>query len=158
MTPWQKEMFKRWGNVRLRCHSLLARSPPLRLALPNPATLNANKRNVVIAAPTLGPATHRALRRVTPHARRRSFQGRAILVDGTHGTNKYKFCLTTVMVIDDHNRAIPVAFFLHSSQSELVLNTFFNRLAEELGSDFRPAVAIVDDAIAEINALQNSTW
>ena len=35
-------------------------------------------------------------------------QGRAILVDGTHGTNKYKFCLTTVMVIDDNNRAIPV--------------------------------------------------
>ena len=85
-------------------------------------------------------------------------QGRAILVDGTHGTNKYKFCLTTVMVIDDHNRAIPVAFFIHSRQSEDVLTNFFNLLADELGGDFRPSVAIVDDAIAEINALQNSKW
>lgn len=85
-------------------------------------------------------------------------QSRAILVDGTHGTNKYKFCLTSVLVIDENNKAIPVAFFIHSRQSEDVLRRFFDTLAEELGADFCPSVAIVDDAIAEINALEGSRW
>ena len=59
------------------------------------------------------------------------WQGRAILVDGTHGTNKYKFCLTTIIVIDEHNKAIPVAFFIHSRQSDDVLAAFFDTLAEK---------------------------
>ena len=86
-------------------------------------------------------------------------QDRAILVDGTHGTNKYKFCLTTVMVIDSNkNKAIPVAFFIHSRSTEEVLREFFDSLARSLGDDFCPSIAIVDDAIAEINALQGSLW
>lgn len=63
-------------------------------------------------------------------------------MDLTRGHNKYKFCLSTVMVVDENNPANPVVFFIHSSQSEDVLTNFFDTLAQDLGPASPPPVSI----------------
>jgi len=42
---------------------------------------------------------------------------RPLIMDSTFGTNNLKFPLTTVMVVDDHNNGIPVAWLMSSSES-----------------------------------------
>jgi hypothetical protein len=79
-------------------------------------------------------------------------------MDGTHGTNKYKFCLTTLMVIDGDGHGIPVGWMIHSSQSEESLFTMLEALAEHMGPTYKPSVIIVDDAMAEINAIKRCRW
>lgn len=81
-----------------------------------------------------------------------------MLLDGTFGTNKYKFCLSTLMVINDKNKAIPVAWMIHSSQSEQSMKLMLDKLAVHMGEDFKPSVVIVDDAQAEINAVKHGIW
>jgi hypothetical protein len=85
-------------------------------------------------------------------------QGRAILLDGTFGTNKYKFCLSTLMVVDDFGHGIPVGWLIHSSMSEASMLTMLDSLATRMGEGFTPSVVIVDDAQAEINAVKHGIW
>ena len=85
-------------------------------------------------------------------------QNRAVLLDGTFGTNKYKFCLSTLMVINKDNKAIPVAWLIHSRQSEQSMALMLDKLADHMGEGFTPSVVIVDDAQAEINAVKNGIW
>ena len=62
------------------------------------------------------------------------------------------------MVITKENRAIPVAWLIHSSQSEQSVAVMLDKLAEHMGEGFTPSVVIVDDAQAEINAVKNGIW
>ena len=81
-----------------------------------------------------------------------------MLMDGTFGTNKWKFALTTIMVVNDQNHGVPVAFFVHSSQSADTIKRCLEALANRLGEDFRPSVMVIDDAAAEIAAVRESVW
>ena len=81
-----------------------------------------------------------------------------MLMDGTFGTNKWKFCLTTMMVVTPENHGIPVAFFIHSSQTSAVMTQCLDALARHVGAAQRPAVVVVDDAAAEIAAIEESVW
>lgn len=130
-TPFQKKMMEEHGNVR--CGSEAA------------------------SGQAVSPA--RQLCRgscLTPHV---TTQGRALLMDGTHGTNKYKFCLTTLMVIHKvTGHGIPVGWLIHSSQSEESLTIMLNAMADRMGDAFQPSVIIVDDAQAEINAIKGCKW
>jgi hypothetical protein len=79
-------------------------------------------------------------------------------MDATAGTNKYKFALSTIMVFVPDGPALPVAWLLHSSNSEATLLQAVNALAERLGPRFTPSVVLLDDALAEINAIKKSAW
>lgn len=79
-------------------------------------------------------------------------------MDGTFGTNKYKFHLTTLMVIDDQNHGIPVAFILHSNASADTMVKALDAFAEQVGVENGPSVVIMDDAAAEISAVKASKW
>ena len=48
-------------------------------------------------------------------------QGRTVCMDATASTNKHKFALTTMMVFVPDGPALPVAWLLHSSNSEATL-------------------------------------
>lgn len=43
--------------------------------------------------------------------------GGPVILDFTHGTNKYAFNLLVVVVVDDDNEGVPVAFALTSRQT-----------------------------------------
>ncbi len=81
-----------------------------------------------------------------------------MLMDGTFGTNKYKFHLTTLMVIDDENHGVPVAFIIHSNASADTMVKALDAFAEAVGVENRPSVVIMDDAAAEISAVKASKW
>lgn len=85
-------------------------------------------------------------------------QGRTVCMDATASTNKHKFALTTIMVCVPDGPALPVAWLLHSSNSEATLLLAVNSFAEQMGPQFTPTVVLLDDAIAEINAIHRSLW
>ena len=85
-------------------------------------------------------------------------QGRTVCMDATASTNKHKFALTTMMVFVPDGPALPVAWLLHSSNSEATLLLAVNSFAERMGPQFTPTVVLLDDAIAEINAIHRSLW
>jgi hypothetical protein len=79
-------------------------------------------------------------------------------MDGTSGTNKWKYCLTTLMVITKSGFGIPVAWIIHSSNSAQTMGKALDALGAVMGAEFRPSVMIIDDAAAEISAVQGSNW
>ena len=85
-------------------------------------------------------------------------QGRAVLMDGTNGVVKWKYALTTLMVITKSGFGIPVAWIVHSSNSAETIRKALDALATKMGPDFQPSVMIIDDAAAEIAAVQDSQW
>jgi hypothetical protein len=85
-------------------------------------------------------------------------QDKTVLMDGTFGTNKWKFHLTTLMVVDDNNHGVPVGWILHSNASAQTLKKALDALADNVGMENRPAVVVMDDAIGEIKAVEASKW
>lgn len=54
-------------------------------------------------------------------------------VDATHGTTAYDFQLVTVLVIDDYNEGIPVAWLISNKETTDILKAFFSSLRERCG-------------------------
>lgn len=66
---------------------------------------------------------------------------KGLQMDATFGTNNMKFPLTTLLVVDDYNNGIPVAFFFASRETHELLAAFLDavtakvsRQSYELGS------------------------
>ena len=76
-----------------------------------------------------------------------------ICVDTTHGTNEYKFHLTSVVVVDEFDRGFPAAFCISNKISEKHIVTFFEALKDKLHvSSFKAKVFMSDDYPAYYNA------
>ena len=61
------------------------------------------------------------------------FGNSVICLDSTHGTNEYKFELTTLLVIDENNKGFPCRFMLSNIVSEITLNIFFEKIKDKIG-------------------------
>lgn len=85
-------------------------------------------------------------------------QRRAVLMDATNSTNKWKFALTTLLVITDAGFGIPVAWIIHSNNEAETLQKALDALDKRMGESFQPSVMIIDDAVAEIKAIQACAW
>ena len=48
-----------------------------------------------------------------------------VCCDSTHGTNQYRYIMTTVMVMDDNRQGFPVAFLFSKKETEPVLEIVF---------------------------------
>lgn len=70
-----------------------------------------------------------------------------ICVDATHGTTAYDFQLVTVLVVDDYNEGIPVAWLISNKETTDALKVFFSSLRERCG-DIRTEIFMSDDAEA----------
>ena len=68
-----------------------------------------------------------------------------VCVDATHGTNAYDFQLITVLVIDDYDEGIPVAWLISNKESSSVLSSFFASIRERCG-DVKTEIFMTDDA------------
>jgi len=87
--------------------------------------------------------------------------GKSIMIDATFGTNKWKFPLTTFMVVDENNHGVPVAWAIHSAEDSGTILHCFDALAiktKEMKPNFVPREVLIDDAAAEILAQTNSIW
>ena len=76
---------------------------------------------------------------------------KVICADATHGTTAYDFQLITVMVADDYDEGIPVAWLISNRESENVLKHFFTSIRERCG-EVKTDVFMSDDANAYYNA------
>ncbi len=56
-----------------------------------------------------------------------------VCVDATHGTNAYDFQLVTVLVIDDYDEGIPVAFLISNKETADVLQVFLQVPGKDAG-------------------------
>ena len=74
-----------------------------------------------------------------------------VCVDATHGTNVYDFQLITVLVIDDYDEGIPVAWLISNKESADILRVFFARIRERCG-DVKTEIFMSDDTEAYHNA------
>ena len=66
--------------------------------------------------------------------------------------------MCTIMVKDKTDHGVPVAFIITSSGSTGVYKDVLNSLREHVGVDIQPLYILVDDAIAEINAIEQCEW
>ena len=74
-----------------------------------------------------------------------------VCVDATHGTTAYDFQLITVLVIDDYDEGIPVAWLISNRETADVLRVFFTSIRNKCG-DVRTEIFMSDDAEAYHNA------
>lgn len=77
--------------------------------------------------------------------------GDRICLDSTHGISKHGFELTTLLVIDEFEEGIPVAFCVSSSVNFVILKEFFNCI-KSVVSSIKPNIFMTDDAIMFKNA------
>ena len=74
-----------------------------------------------------------------------------VCVNATHGTTAYDFQLITVLVIDDYDEGIPVAWLISNRETADVLRVFFSSIRNKCG-DVRTEIFMSDDAKAYHNA------
>ena len=74
-----------------------------------------------------------------------------VCVDATHGTISYDFQLTTVLVNDDYDEGIPVAWLISNRETADVLRVFFSSIRNKCG-DVKTEIFMSDDAKAYHNA------
>ncbi|XP_065202635.1 uncharacterized protein LOC135832989 [Planococcus citri] len=79
------------------------------------------------------------------------FGSQMVTINGTHGTNKYKFQLYTLLVLDEWNEGIPVAFCISNREDEQIFRIFFEKIKEAAGI-VSTEIFMSDDAPAFINA------
>jgi len=88
-------------------------------------------------------------------------------MDDTFGTNKYKFHLTTVMVIGKYGTGIPVAWILHKYDDGAVFRNALNGLAKMMGGSedvatclaaFCPKYIVIDACAKETNGIKECMW
>ena len=75
-----------------------------------------------------------------------------ICVDATHGTTAYHFQLVTVLVTDDYNEGVPVAWLISNKETTDALKIFFSSLRERCG-EVQTETFMSDDTDAYYN-----TW
>ncbi|GFT87474.1 uncharacterized protein NPIL_184221 [Nephila pilipes] len=74
-----------------------------------------------------------------------------VMIDSTHGTNKYGFLLTTLMLNDENHEDLPVAILYSNRVCCQVLELFFKGIKERLPS-LKPKIFMSDDDPAFSNA------
>jgi hypothetical protein len=75
-------------------------------------------------------------------------------MDGTHGTNSYKYELTTVLILDDKNMGYPVAFFISNRKDKIAQEVFLHSLKEKV-RPIHPKYFVTDDTLIYYDAWRN---
>eukprot|EP01018_Ginkgo_biloba_P037069 Gb_24215 [translate_table: standard] len=81
-----------------------------------------------------------------------------IATDSTFGTNKLKYFLFTLLVFDTHQNGVPIAWIISSSSSTSDIQSWMEKLQSriyEMDPTWRPSAFMVDDDVAEINAISD---
>ncbi|XP_065217732.1 uncharacterized protein LOC135843700 [Planococcus citri] len=69
-----------------------------------------------------------------------------ICVDGTHGLNAYGYQLVTVLVIDEFNNGVPVAFCFSKKTDFDAMYLFFDKVKNAVGFPIKSDIFMSDDA------------
>jgi len=58
------------------------------------------------------------------------YDTKGVLVDAIHGTTQYDFLLITVLVVDDHGEALPVAWAISNKEDINGITLFFQSICD----------------------------
>ena len=75
-----------------------------------------------------------------------------ICVDSTHNTTQYDFMLTTVLVLDEYEEAVLVAWAVSNREDAEILEIFFKSVRDSCGQDFSTEIFMSDLANNFYNA------
>jgi hypothetical protein len=81
----------------------------------------------------------------------RKFGNDIICTDSTHGTNKYDFHFTTILVIDENRQGFPVAFLYSTRIDEMTFIAFYSSIKRLVGN-LTPKVFMSDMLNSYYNA------
>ena len=84
-------------------------------------------------------------------------KGNALLLDATFGTNHLKMPLYTGLVIDEFGNGVPCFMLVCQGVSQSEITKWMEALLQEARAedpDWMCTCILVDDAIAEINAIK----
>ena len=59
---------------------------------------------------------------------------KVIFIDSTHGTTMYNFLLITVMVVDEFDEGVPIAWAISNREDQSVLIDFFKSIKAKVGN------------------------
>lgn len=76
---------------------------------------------------------------------------RGVCIDSTHGTTSMGFLLTTLMVVDDYHKGLPVGFCISFSDDGESIATFLQAVYDRVGP-LQPDIFMSDDAQSFWNA------
>lgn len=86
----------------------------------------------------------------------KKFGSKIVCIDSTHGTNKYNFYLTTLVIIDEYKYGNPGAFCFSNKKDTLTWEIFYSKLQEDPAiGNISPNVFMSDDDPAFYNAWVN---
>ncbi|XP_065203989.1 uncharacterized protein LOC135834080 [Planococcus citri] len=72
---------------------------------------------------------------------------RCVCIDGTHGLNEYKFILYTIVVLDEFDNGIPVAFCFSNRGTLQLYTLFFEKVKESLGKTITTKIFMSDGEV-----------
>lgn len=72
--------------------------------------------------------------------------GRVVCMDLTHGTNQYRFCLITLLVVDDFGEVYPVGWCITNREDEQALCLFLEKVYKNTGRIMSPLWFMSDEA------------
>ena len=75
-----------------------------------------------------------------------------VCIDSTHSITQYDFLLTTILVIDDFQAGVPVAWAISNGEDANLLQHFFNAVRVSCGQDILTDVFMTDLACNFYNA------
>ncbi|XP_049801665.1 uncharacterized protein LOC126236412 [Schistocerca nitens] len=74
----------------------------------------------------------------------KKFCAEKVLIDSTHGTNKYKFYLTTLLTVDEFGAGCPVSYCLSTHTDTRSMQVFFEQIKKCIGN-IKTKVFMSDD-------------
>lgn len=69
-----------------------------------------------------------------------------VCMDATHGTTSYNFQLITILVMDEYEEGIPVAWAISNREDAMVLTQFLTAVKSRLKETIEPKYLMTDDA------------
>lgn len=72
--------------------------------------------------------------------------------DGTHGLNRYRYQLYSLMVVDEYGNGIPVAYCFSNKADTIVIKIFFESLKKGLNYAVHTEILMIDDEPTFISA------
>ncbi|XP_054257441.1 uncharacterized protein LOC128985204 [Macrosteles quadrilineatus] len=78
-----------------------------------------------------------------------------ICIDSTHGTNAYKFEMTTILVLDDMRQGFPCAFLFSNRNDHIALDLFLNSVKSKVG-EIKAKVLMTDMADVFYNSWKST--
>lgn len=85
------------------------------------------------------------------------FGEKVICIDGTRGLNDYNFQLFTILILDEYDEGIPVAFCFSNKSTKQLYKLFFSKVKKAINKSVQTNVFMSDDEMTFYDASNEIT-